>query len=84
MISDEELDNLIDHFGTYNGMYPDVVDALQELEMDRNWLAIYGEKLKDVPGDSLGQKIDILLEERNALITVESNVGLVEGTWKIR
>ena len=54
---------------------------LKELEMSTAWLDIYMEKLKDIPGETTSKKIDYLLEERNVLITVESNMELVEGTW---
>jgi len=59
-------------------------NVLKELEMTQAWLDIYMEKLDGVPGDTIGEKIDWLLEERNALISVESNMGLVEGTWKTK
>jgi len=39
------------------------------------------EKLDGVPGDTISEKIDYLLDERKTLISVESNMELVEGTW---
>ena len=41
-------------------------NVLKELEMTQAWLDIYMEKLEDIPGDTIREKIDFLLEFYNS------------------